>query len=218
MNSKSGRLKQYRLLGIAALGFIAMAAPGRASLIMTVQPVSYAAGTTGDVLDVTLANTNPSAVTIAGFSFGLSVGTSNLSFTGVNTGTTTAPYIFDGQSLFGPDISVQPPNLPGQTIEGQDVYAVPLGGSTLGSGAVLGLGHISFNLAAGTPPGGIPLSFIPADDSLIDPLGNAIAFSAESGVVTVTNGAPVPEPATYAFAGIALMVLAGVSHRYRRMN
>jgi hypothetical protein len=212
LNSKPGTTSRYRPL-VLAIGFMAAAALGRASLIMNVQPVTYAAGSTGDTLDVTLTNTGPSGVAIAGFSFGLSVGTSNLSFTGVSAFPTTAVYIFSGQSLFGPtDISVQPPNLPGQTLEAEDVASISA--STIASGTTLGLGHVTFNLGAATPPGGILLSFIAVDDSLSDAAGIPIAFSTVNGSVTVGT-APVPEPATSAFVCTALIGL-GAFHLFRR--
>lgn len=202
MNSKPGTPNRYRPI-VLAIGFMAGAALGRADVIINVQPVSDAAGSTGDTLDITLTNTGPTPVIIAGFSFGLDVGTSNLSFTGVTTGTTTAPYIFGADSLFGPEISVQPPNLPGQTLEAEDLSA-GLGG-TVGLGATVGLGEVTFNLSAGTPSGGIQLSFIPADDSLSDEAGAAVAFSAVNGSVTVTGGTTAtPEPATFFPVGVAL--------------
>jgi len=197
----------YRPFVLAAVGFMGMVALGHASVIMNLQPVSDAAGSTGDTFDVTLTNTGPGAITIGGFSFGLSVGTSNLSFTGVSTATTIALYVFDAQSLFGPDISVQPPDLPGQALEAEDISVVPLSGSTIGSGVTEGLGHVTFNLSAATPPGGIQLSFVGADDSLSDPDGEPIDFSTGSGTVTVTGAASIPEPATFGFVGV---VLAGL--------
>ena len=201
---KRGTPNRYRRLVLAAVGFVGAAALGHASVIMNLQPVSDAGGSTGDTFDVTLTNTGPTSISVAGFSFGLSVGTSDLSFTGVSTATTTALYVFDGQSLFGPDISVQPPNLPGQELEAEDIFAGPLAGSTIGPGGTEGLGHVTFNLSAATPPGAIQISFIGADDSLSDPNGEPIDFSTGSGAVMVTGGVSIPEPATFGFVGMAL--------------
>jgi hypothetical protein len=200
-------------LALAAVGLIGIAALGKASVILNVQSVSDAAGSTGDTLEVTLTNTG-TAITVGGFSFGLSVGTSNLSFTAVTTGTTTATYIFNGQSLFGPDISVQPPNLPGQSLKAEDLAEVSA--TVVGSGATVGLGHITFNLAAATPAGGIPLNFIALDDSLADQLGSPIAFSTGTGTVTVTGSASIPEPATFVLVGAALAGLIVRWHGFRR--
>ncbi len=211
-----GTLKRYCPILLAFLGVAGIAPLGRASLLMNIQPVSDAAGTTGDTLDVTLTNTGPSSVTIAGFTFGIGVGTSNLTFTGVTDGTTTATYIFSGNSLFGPDISQQPPNLPGQTLEASDLWASIGTGATVGTGATAGLGHVTFNLAAATPSGPISVNFIPADDSLSDAAGAALAFTANNGTVTVTRGGTsTPEPGTFAFAAVALVAL-GWGRRFRR--
>lgn len=214
MNTKSRTANRYRAL-LLAIGFVASAALGRAEVTINLQAVTDAAGSSGNTFDVTLTNTGPGAIGVAGFSFGLEVGTSNLSFTSVTTSTTTAPYIFGADSVFGPDISVQPPNLPGQTIEAEDISAS--GGSTIGSGVTVGLGEVTFNLSPGTQSGGIQLSFIPVDDSLSDEAGAAIAFSAVNGSVTVTGGTTAtPEPATFGFVCTAFIVLLGAFHLRRR--
>lgn len=201
-------------LFLAVAGLFSLATAVNAEIIIGVQSVTYAAGSTGDTLDVTLTNTGPVDVIVGGFSFGLEVGTSDLSFTGVSTGTTTATYIFGADSLFGPDISVQPPNLPGQTLEAEDIDA--LLGSTVGSGVTVGLGAITFNLSAATPSGPIQLSLIPIDNSLSDPNGDLIAFSTSNGTVTVTGGeTPTPEPAASGVVVIALLSLLGAFRRLR---
>lgn len=212
MNSKPQVLNRMRPLMLCAAAFLGLAGLGRAALIMNVQSVTDAAGSTGDTLDVTLTNTGSGAVTVGGFSFGLSVGTTDLSFTGVSTGTTSATYIFGANSLFGPDISVQPPNLPGQTLDAQDIDAL-FTGSSVGAGATVGLGHITFNLSAGAVAGPITLSFIPVGDSLSDQNGTALAFSTGTGSVTVTSA--TPEPATSLMVGVALTGILGAMRHFR---
>jgi len=208
LKPKKGTVNGYRAL-VLAIGFMASAALAHADLVINLQPVSDAAGSTGDTFDVTLTNTGPGSVIIAGFSFGLSVGTTDLTFTDVTTGT-TEPYVFGADSLFGPDISVQPANLPGQTLEAEDISLAPGGGSTIGSGVTVGLGEVTFNLSAGASSVGIPISFIEADDSLTDADGEAIAFSAVSGSIAVTGGTTAtPEPVTFGFLCAALIGLVG---------
>ncbi len=213
VNSKSRTADRYRALALA-IGFVAAAAAGRAEVLINLQPVSAAAGSTGNTYDVTLKNTGPASVVIGGFSFGLSAGTSDITFTGVTTGTTTATYIFEGDSLFGPDISLDPA---GQTMSAEDIFDTPGSGSTVGSGATVGLGLITFDVSAAASLGGIPVSFIPGDDSLSDEMGNPIAFSAEDSSITVTSGTtPTPEPATSGFVCMAFLGLAGVVRARRR--
>ena len=80
------------LLTTAALLGAAVTAPAPpVPLVMSVQNTSYTAGTSNDTLEVTLTNNGTSPITIGGFSFGISVGTTNLSFTSGNISTATAP-------------------------------------------------------------------------------------------------------------------------------
>jgi hypothetical protein len=124
--------------------------------------------------------------------------------------STVDTYIFAGDSLFGPDISVQPPNLPGQTLEAEDSYDIPLSGATVAGGATVGLGDVTFNINPGTPFGLIPVSLIPLDDSLSDASGNPIAVSGTDGAVNV-----VPEPGLGGLVGLVLLA-AVITSRYRR--
>jgi hypothetical protein len=182
--------------------------------MFSLDPVTDAAGTTGDTFDVLLTNTGPGAIDVATFSFGLSVATTKLTFEDVSISTVTAPYIFAGNSLFGPDIVSPFPYTPGQTIGGEDLNGGVAGFTAVAAGATDGLGLVTFNLAAGTPPGPIAVSFISADDSLFDPAGSPIAFSVTGGTVTVP-GSSAPEPASAILAGIALLAAVAV-RRFRR--
>src|SRR4051812_48866214 len=83
-----------------------LCSPARADLIMQVDNATAAPGGTG-AFDVVLKDTDPSnfsSYLIAGISVEVSVpGASGLSFTGVDTNTTAAPYIFG--SLQSPPFS-----------------------------------------------------------------------------------------------------------------
>jgi hypothetical protein len=191
-----------RLLATGMLLLFA-AVPAQADLILNVQSVTAAAGSTNNALDVTLTNNGPSAVTIGGASFGLMVSSTNITFTSATTGTTLAPYIFDGQSAFGPTISTTPP---GQTLEASDVFAVFGSGTTVGAGMTVGLGRVLFNVAPGTAPGPYPVTVQPfAFTGLIDPSGlnNIPITTLNGGNITVIGAtAPVPEPSTLLLAGL----------------
>jgi hypothetical protein len=97
-----------RPLWIAAVAIALLgSAPAKADVVISIQsPLNANAGDTGDSFDVTLTNTGPSAVSIAAFTFEISAANTDMTFTDANTGTGLAPYIFAGNSLFGPDITV----------------------------------------------------------------------------------------------------------------
>jgi hypothetical protein len=182
-------------------------------IVFSLEPVAAGAGTTGDSFEVLLTNDTGGSVTVGGFSFGIGVATANLTFTGVDTSTVTEPYIFGADSLFGPDISVQPPTLPGQTLEAEDLDAAT--GAIVASGASVGLGLVHFNIAGGTPSGPIAVTFISLDDSLANVAGGGIPFGVINGNVNVTAATgSAPEPATFLLAGLALVaIVAGVRRR-----
>jgi hypothetical protein len=190
-------------------------APGaaRADLVLNIQSVTVLAGSSGDTLDVTLTNTGPSAVTVGGFTFEISTPTPNINFTQATTATTTAPYIFDGQSLLGPIISTST----GQKLDASDLFKVIGSGATIGAGVTLGLGHAIFNVAAATAGGPITVSFTPPPTtSLSTPTGANIPITTlNTGTITVIPTA-IPEPSVTVLAGVA--VLVGLGARRARLR
>lgn len=209
--------KRRYIPGVLLAGAFLLAAPlsQATSLVnFSLEPVTVGAGTTGDTFDVIATNNTGGTLNIGGFSFGITTGSSNLTFAGVDVSTVTDPYIFAGNSAFGPDISVQPPTLPGQTLEAEDL---PNSGFTsFASGTSLGLGLVTFSVSAGTPAGPIAVTFISADDSLTAPSGSPIGFGVSNGNVTVSGATTsTPEPATGALAGLALMAIIAGGFRKR---
>jgi hypothetical protein len=184
----------------------------RADLVLNIQSVTVPAGSNGDTLDVTLTNTGPSSVTVGGFSFEISTPTPNINFTNATTAT-TAPYIFDGQSLFGPNIATTI----GQKLDASDEFKVIGSGTTIGAGAIVGLGHAIFNVAAATPGGPITVSFTPGPaTSLSTPAGANIPITTlNTGTITVIPTA-VPEPSVTVLAGVAVLVGLGARRARRR--
>ncbi len=175
--------------------------PLQAALIVTAGTATAGAGTTGNVLQVTLTNTGPSAVTVGGFSFEVSTANPGITFTTATTAT-TSPYIFSSFSSFGPAIDTST----GISLLASDLFSVAGSGTTLGSGATVGLGRVLFNVAPGTP-NGVNTVFVTAfpTTSFSDALGNNLAFTSANGSITVTGAVTaVPEPATlvvFALAG-----------------
>jgi hypothetical protein len=158
-------------------------------------------------------------VTVGGFAFQISVGLSSaLTFTAVDTSTTPS-YIFAGHSTFGPDISNQPPNLPGKTLAAEDNYNVALSGISLAAGSTVGLGDVHFNLS--TAASGsilITLAAFPLTN-FADASGHDITTSVgtvlSNGTVTV-GSTTVPEPSSLAMTGTFLAIGLGYWRRRRR--
>jgi hypothetical protein len=166
------------------------------ALTINVQSVSVNAGDPSATLEVTLTNPGPGAVVVGGFSFGLTAGTADLSFTGATNGTTTALYIFDGLGLFGPGIAVQPPNLPGQALNAEDILS--LTGSLLAVGDTVGLGHVTFKVTNNIATQDIPVTLSTTVSSVSDQNGNAIPYMISNGMVHVTGGCHVKVLIAYA--------------------
>ncbi len=195
------------ILSAAFAGFLPCAGPpARAGITVSVQSVSAAAGTSGNTLEVDVQNTGAS-VDIAAFSFEILVPSgSGVTFTGADISTSLATYIFAGNSFFGPDIAFST----GTTLDAGDLAVT--GSTTLGSGGTLGLGLVSFDLAAGAPLGPVTVSLTGYPfTSLTDPdQSNVPIDTLEAGTITISGGA-VPEPSslilgTLGFLGAACLV------------
>jgi hypothetical protein len=207
---------RWLFLAAALLG----AVPSQASIILNVQSVTVAAGTSGASIDINVQNTGPTQ-NIAAFSLALSVAGSGVIFTGGNT-STTLTYLFNGDSFDVinslPYTTVPPPN-------GQSVQASDLSNSGAGTdmGAVtLGLGHLFFDVAANVTPGVYGVTIVPdcsnpnACTSFSDSAFNNVPFSLGSnGTITVTGTSGVPEPATLLLALFAVPAIA-LHRRLRR--
>lgn len=189
--------------GCYLIAALLSAVPGRASLIVTVGSVSAGIGSTGNALDVMLTNTGAGPVTFGGFNFTISTLDTDITFTSTNI-STLQPYIFAGDSLFGPTINL---SAPGQTMDGSD-NAVSLSGDAVGAGATVGLGHVLFDVSPTAALGNfaVTLASFPGT-SLSDPTGGNIPIN------TLTNGSitiATPEPGSLLFlgGGLAAVILA----------
>ena len=154
-------------------------------------PINVNAGTSGNGFDVLLTNLSGPAVSLAGLTFEISVPSTDIQLSEANTATLLDPYIFSGNSLFGPNITVANT---GQDLNASDLYSVIGSGITLGAGATVGLGHILFDVSATAHSETVPVTFtaFPAT-SLSDDLSNNVPIN------TLTNGqidiiGTVPEP------------------------
>jgi hypothetical protein len=186
----------------------------QAAAIISVSSATAAAGSSANGIDVELINSGPSAFTIAGFSFGISIATVDVSFTGADT-STAAAYIFGTDSLFGP-ILAGPTS--GQSLATSDLFAGPFSGFTVNPGVTVGLGHVLFDVSptAGNGSFAVALALFPLT-SLSDQTGGNFPIDALSaGQITITAGsAAVPEPASLSLL-LSGMAAGAVARRRRR--
>jgi hypothetical protein len=207
----AARSRPVLLLVAAAATALFACRPAPAALIITAQSVTASPGATGATFDVTLTNNGPSAVQIQGFSFGLSSNSPDITFTAAFVTTTTAPYIFAGNSAFGPEIDTTT----GPTLAASDLYGTDAGVS-VGAGATVGLGQVFFDVAANAPPESITLAFAAFPATSLNGPGpdfdNIAVDSLVPGTVTVS----VPEPGSLTLLGIGLGCVAGCGWLRRR--
>ena len=134
------------------------ATPSRAAPIVSVQPVTVNAGSTGDALDVTLTNTGSTpTVPIAGFSFEINVTEYRRSLSPQSTpAPPRQPTFFGSNSTFGPDITI-----PVSSLESGSAMTCtrspPPRGISVGANSTVGLGHVFFNVSS-TASGMIPVT------------------------------------------------------------
>jgi len=124
-----------------------------------------------------------------------------MSLTDATTSTTLASYIFAGHSVFGPDIATQV----GSPLRAADLFDDPTGGISLGAGSTVGLGHVTFDVAAAAA-GVYTLSLLPAPDTSLAFQGNDVPIDLfQNGTITVAS---VPEPAGLVLATAGILSLA----------
>jgi hypothetical protein len=197
-----------------SLGLACAATSARADLVLGIADGSATPGSSTNSFDVTLTNTGMRSVDIAGFSFEISTTSNEVTLTDVNIGT-QGTYIFNGNSLFGPDITnVTSPPLPPTAISASDNYATPNAGVTLSSGQTLDLGHVLFSLAQNTPLTPIQLMFsgFPVT-SLNAPDGYTFQHvtDAPPGALTIpVVASAVPEPGSLLLAIQGLLLTGSI--------
>ena len=195
-------LRSHLALGAVALALCA-SVPAQASVILSAGKVTANAGSAGNAFDVTLINTGPTAIVLGGFSLEVSVADADVSFTFASTAT-ALPYVFAGDSLFGPDIGA---SSPGQTFDASD--ACVLCASTIAAGATVGLAHILFDVLAGAQSGPLTVSIAASPaTSLSNPAGGELAATPIDGTVVIDGETSIPEPSTIVLFSLPAILLA----------
>ncbi len=198
-----------RLAAVAVLALAVSAAPARADLTISVLDSTVSAGGTGS-FDVVLQDTG-GTFQVGGFQIELAVGAgSGLTFTAADTNT-LEPYIF-GTYQSAP-FPFAPNPFPNMDFVAGDTDMTAPGFVTLNPGDVLGLAHVSFAVAAGTPPGGIDVMLVGANTGLNDVTGAPVPAGTADGTVTV---AAVPEPSALALGSVGGALLLAFGRRRRR--
>ena len=189
-------------LGCCLILALLSSIPARADLILSVDSVAAAQGSTGNGLNVTLTNTGPLAITIGGFNFTISTADTDITF--ISTDIFTTPvYVLAGDSLFGPVINLLSP---GQTMDGSDVSSSGLG-DAVAAGATVGLGRVLFDVSPTAVPGGfaVLLATDIASTSVTDALGSPITIDQfNNGDIRITGSVAVPEPGTVLLLGVGV--------------
>jgi hypothetical protein len=221
------------LIAICAVGSICLPAHADTATATTeysIYPgtITASPGGTG-AFDVLFTNTGSASLSVAAFSFEVSVDDPDITLTYADYSTVAGgpAYIFTGDSLFQ-DISspLEFCNLanlscPDQTLDAADVTADALG-ITVGAGGSADLGEVFFSVAPGATPGvGVAnltftgeVSDIANANNLADPSGDAIIVDSFTGG-TITIASPVPEPPSLllALSGMAVAMIAASARK-----
>jgi hypothetical protein len=154
-------------------------------------------GSTENSVEIDLVNTGPDAVRLSAYRVVLNVDPEiRLSH---STSDTTAPYVFAGNSS-GQFLNVQTDTL-------SDSAADPQSPAVLDPSGMYGLGIIFFDVPPDAPPNVVTMSFS-SNTTMTDEDGMMITGTELGPDCTITISA-VPEPASLALGGSAVLLVAG---------
>ena len=180
---------------LMVLGAPAEAGPLRVQFRKTTQEVRP--GSTENPVEIDLVNTGPDSVMLSAYRVVLTV-SPEIRLTH-STPDTAAPYVFAGNSS-GQFLNVQTDTL-------SDSAANSENPAVLAPSGVYGLGIVFFDVPATAPPGDVTISFS-SDTTFTDQDGMMITGTEMGPDCTITISS-VPEPASLALGGSALLLVAG---------
>ena len=182
--------------------------PARASLSFSIDQVSstLTQGDIGDMIEVIM--TNSASFNANSFTLEITSDNPGVTFTQVTTGT-SHPYVFAGNSLFGPDIT----SSPGTTLDGGDATATPPFADITLAPSTYGMGLVFFNIDPGAATGPVTFSFGNAAVNVFSDAGGDTITPSLNSLQLNIQAAAVPEPS--ALLPLAALALAA-GFRLRR--
>jgi hypothetical protein len=158
----------------------AAASPARADLILQVFDSNAVSGGTG-TFDVVFEETNGGTDAITSHTVELSISSgSGITFTGVNTSTSPAPYIYG--SLQSPPFTFA--SFPNTQFDATDTFTNAPFQAVLNDGDVAGAAHVTYSVAPGTASEVVPVA-LGNDTAVSDISGVPIPFTIQNGSITV---------------------------------
>jgi hypothetical protein len=211
------------VISILAVGLFSL--PARAATTYSISPVAISAspGDVGDMFEVDFTNNGPGSVSVAGFSFEITVNDPDITLTGAGFSTTAFPYIFAGDSfdqINSLTLDFAGIDTTNQTLQASDITNDGAG-ITLGAGETLALGEVMFSVADPAAPGPFALSFTGSTsvadlNSLSGPAPSAILIPVDTfsgGTISVNSATPEPSSLLLALGAMASVAFI---HRRRR--
>jgi hypothetical protein len=204
-------LSRLALPGLMSLIFLAPAIAGAGTISLTVSLVTTnpLPGSTGNVFDILIINSDPTSYSIGAFAFAVQTNDpTDITLTSADTLVTVPLYIFAGASF---DVDTASPlySLSSGELIGSDLWDAS-GGAALGSGATLALAEVFYSVSPGATPGHtFTISFDPTFDSLANSSGTELPVN-DSNIQTITFGTPAtaPEPSAGMLLAAGLIGLA----------
>ena len=192
------------VIGIASIALLGLAPPARANLLFSVQSVSANPGDVNDLLQVNVTNAGPGAVDLGAYSFTIQTSSSDITFEQATTAT-SFPYVFAGNSLFGPVTSTSGP---GQSLSASD-FPANSNATVIGAGVTFGLSEVSFDVAPGAPAEILPIEFNTSSTSASDSNLAAIPLNFSNGEITIGSATPLPATLPLFATGLGGLGLLG---------